>query len=300
MNRVLGGRLLFVVVACVASAPNLLATEGAAGTRPDAPPMTQATLGTKCDAVSRAALAYSLIDYGREHKSPLALMNAAEILHQTQMEELKLKPATEPVRTLPSAVARVKPRRDVADDDPCRIKSEDFLTEARRYGKGSPHITDMVRAVRERLEETQRGAVGSARFWVGNVPAFSIHVFAIEFEAASAAKVAVRGDGDTLLELRVYDRGGELVGKDSGTGILATSWLPRKRALIPCASLTWAMSSITIRSLRTELSHGTKEEHHASVPLFDVVCPVVFPLARALVSGRGAEERRSRPVGALC
>jgi hypothetical protein len=65
--------------------------------------------------------------------------------------------------------------------------------------------------------------VGGSQFAVHRLAAHSSQVFNVNFWAGERGQITVRGDGDTRLELRVYDASG-LVASDSGFGYLAVSW----------------------------------------------------------------------------
>jgi hypothetical protein len=65
--------------------------------------------------------------------------------------------------------------------------------------------------------------IGGPQYAVHRVPAFSSQVFNVRFLAGESGRVTVRGDCDTRLELKVYDKDG-LVASDSGYGVLSVSW----------------------------------------------------------------------------
>jgi hypothetical protein len=61
----------------------------------------------------------------------------------------------------------------------------------------------------------QAGAVGGPRRHVDVVAAYSIDTYHIAFRAGELAFVVVSGDGDTDLDLYVYDANGNLIASDS-------------------------------------------------------------------------------------
>lgn len=65
---------------------------------------------------------------------------------------------------------------------------------------------------------------------VERVPALSIDTYFIEFGAMQTAEVAIVGDGDTDLDLYIFDEKGQLVAKDIGvTDVGYCTWKPRRR-----------------------------------------------------------------------
>lgn len=57
--------------------------------------------------------------------------------------------------------------------------------------------------------------VGSPKYDVHQVSAYSTDVFTVTFRGNEAATVIISGDGDTDLDLFVYDEFGNLVGSDT-------------------------------------------------------------------------------------
>jgi hypothetical protein len=72
------------------------------------------------------------------------------------------------------------------------------------------------------------GAVGGPKVQVTSVRAYSNDVFKVYFHAWEQATVVVRGDGDTDLDLFVYDENGNLVASDTGvTDDCEVRWVPK-------------------------------------------------------------------------
>lgn len=68
------------------------------------------------DAVSQLGMAYSLAQYGRDRKSPLALLSAAEILQHVPAEMMKNKPKTEAGKAAETKTAKKKERPEETAD----------------------------------------------------------------------------------------------------------------------------------------------------------------------------------------
>jgi hypothetical protein len=65
--------------------------------------------------------------------------------------------------------------------------------------------------------------VGGPEYGVHQIPAYSTHWFDVNFREGESGNVVVYGDGDTYLELKVYDSD-SLVSSDGGYGCLTASW----------------------------------------------------------------------------
>jgi len=72
------------------------------------------------------------------------------------------------------------------------------------------------------------GADGGSRFNRDRVLAHSSDTYTMRFRAGEVARVAVIGDGDTDLDLYVYDEFGNLIGSDTDyTDQCIVTWAPR-------------------------------------------------------------------------
>lgn len=71
------------------------------------------------------------------------------------------------------------------------------------------------------------GAVGGPKYSSTQVNAGATDVFEVSFAAGEAATVLISGDGDTDLDLYVYDENGNLVASDTSSSDSASvSWTP--------------------------------------------------------------------------
>ena len=77
-------------------------------------------------------------------------------------------------------------------------------------------------------ESSFAGADGGSRFNRDRVLAHSSDTYTMRFRAGEVARVAVTGDGDTDLDLYVYDEFGNLIGSDTDyTDQCIVTWAPR-------------------------------------------------------------------------
>ena len=73
------------------------------------------------------------------------------------------------------------------------------------------------------------GAVGGPKVQRTEVQAFATDVYRVAFHGGELAVVTVIGDGDTDLDLYIYDQFGNLVTFDDGpTDNCVVSWVPRQ------------------------------------------------------------------------
>ncbi|HVS39013.1 MAG TPA: hypothetical protein VMS17_25870 [Gemmataceae bacterium] len=72
------------------------------------------------------------------------------------------------------------------------------------------------------------GAISGSKITADVVEAFHVDTYTVRFEAGEPALVVLKGDGDTNLELEVYDENGHLIAAnlDDGAGALVT-WTPK-------------------------------------------------------------------------
>ncbi|HEX4613099.1 MAG TPA: hypothetical protein VH092_33230 [Urbifossiella sp.] len=72
------------------------------------------------------------------------------------------------------------------------------------------------------------GAVGGPKQSTTRVNARATDVYTIEFRGGETARITVAGDGDTDLDLYIYDENGNLVAKDDdNTDYCVATWTPR-------------------------------------------------------------------------
>ncbi len=174
----------------------------------------KATVTPEAEAVQRLSLAHGLIHYGRKSKVPEALITAARILADTSTVDLKEKPEHE---KNPKGEKPAKPKPEV-DNSPKAL-----LEEAKAMSGQNESIIKLANAV-----DLKRGATGGPKRTVEVVEGLSIDTFRIKFNGGETAKVAISGDGDTRLDLYIYDENGNLVTSMVGPGDDAlASWTPK-------------------------------------------------------------------------
>jgi len=173
-------------------------------------------------------MAHSLAKYGRQAKSPTALIAAAEILGAIPTTPLKAKPEhrrDEGSANAPAGRAEERARgHRTRDNEPAAL-----LAEAKAMADDDPHVVALADRVARALEERPRGAVGGPQRGVHVVSAHSVDRFVVGFRADESAIVALSGDGSTDLDLFVADQNGNLIGKDDdNTDDCLVRWVPNR------------------------------------------------------------------------
>lgn len=156
--------------------------------------------------VSALRTAMDLAKYGYEVESASALIEAANILASvlTQALEAEIEQGSEnPNECEKAEKAQITPAQLLAD---ARNLTEDATILA---------MADKVAAKLDAAAEGTRGAVGGAKYDYGSVAAHSYTYYSAKFWANEIAEIVVSGDGDTDLDLYVYDENGNLITSDT-------------------------------------------------------------------------------------
>lgn len=156
--------------------------------------------------VSALRTAMDLAKYGYEVESASALIEAANILASvpTQALEAEIEQGVEnPNEGAKAEKAQITPAQLLAD---ARNLTEDVTILA---------MADKVAAKLDAAAEGTRGAVGGAKYAYGSVAAHSYTYYNQKFWADEIAEIVVSGDGDTDLDLYVYDENGNLITSDT-------------------------------------------------------------------------------------
>ncbi|MBO9717194.1 MAG: hypothetical protein J7507_10380 [Pseudoxanthomonas sp.] len=163
-------------------------------------------------AVRQLHLADELADYGQEARNPMALIVAAEMIAQAGAHDVQQAKTTGGKGTAGDKAA--KPERDVAA----------LLGEARALAgqnAGLLAAIDRVAAGESKGRSNGPGQV-SERVLSGDTDTYTI-----SFDGGEEAAVLVVGDGDTDLDLYVYDENGNLICDDTDrTDTMLCEWTP--------------------------------------------------------------------------
>jgi hypothetical protein len=168
-------------------------------------------------------LATELAGYGYANKSAIALIEAARIIEANPTRSLS------PARSETSTGSEGDKSGSAIELNP-----EKLLTDAEQYSAGNKSVQNIIKDTRETFAQNKavasKGRVAGPAIVTRKVYADSRSVDYIYFEGNELAEVAVIGDGDTDLDLYIYDENGNLIDEDEDyTDDCYASFVPRWR-----------------------------------------------------------------------
>jgi len=160
-------------------------------------------------SVDRIVTALKLAAWGREHSSPEVLLAAASMLSEGPASYVEMKKSE-------SSVADSGPVEDRADKPrPGQITAAALLDEAGQMAAEQKlkHLSKHIAKDGDRLlPVVTRGSVGGPQMHASRLLSRSSHSYHFTFEGRKKASIAVLGDGETDLDMYIYDETGKLVG----------------------------------------------------------------------------------------
>ena len=173
---------------------------------------TESNAGAR--AVQDLSLAYRLIALGDRTHDPLPLIVAARIMKQHPAKMAKRSKKTE------GSAAK-----GGAGKDNGISTAKAVLAKAREYAKGRKDVLAMIDDV---AAASSRGRVGGPTRHLDRVRPRITDVYRITFRGRRRAAVAIAGDGDTNLDLFIYDENGNLIcSSRRGSDREGCAWTPR-------------------------------------------------------------------------
>jgi hypothetical protein len=167
--------------------------------------------------VENLQLAYQLAAYGYKTFSADALIEAAKIMSSVKTQDLKYESYKQDPSPKDLATKKSKEGYDLAS----------ILAAAKKYADGDAKLLADIAQI-EKTNQATRGRVGGPGERYSYVYGNSNDLYDVNFIELQLAEIVVRGDGDTDLDLYVYDSNGNLVAKDDDyTDRCYVSWVPR-------------------------------------------------------------------------
>jgi hypothetical protein len=167
--------------------------------------------------ITALQLAASLAKYGYSTYSASALIEAAEILASVPTQALGAS-GTSDSTAKTGTKSGAKPEFTPAN----------LLADAKKYAAGDAGMIAWADKVQRSLGAKTRGAAGGPRYQIDAVSAKSSRSYQLNFTAGKLAEVAVSGDGDTDIDLYVYDQSGNLIGiSEDYSDDCYVSWVPK-------------------------------------------------------------------------
>lgn len=162
----------------------------------------------------RAAAQFS--KYGYTFKDALALIQAARLAKTYDFTCVEcVKPSTSGVQ-----VCGVDKKGSHITLEPSKL-----LEDAKKLAGDDAVLLALI----DDVNRDVRGAVGGPKYANGRVEARDYNVYNIVFRAGEIANIMVIGDGDTDLDLYVYDINDNLIVKDNDyTDDCVCTWIPSR------------------------------------------------------------------------
>ena len=166
--------------------------------------------------MSALQTAAGLAKYGYANYSATALVEAAKIFADTQTQPMEVEAERGKTET-------VAEKDNAVSFDPAQL-----LADARKFAGKDKVILAYVNQVEKGLKSgSTRGAVGGPKGQRDRVYGKDVNAYQVKFWAGELAEVCVSGDGDTDLDLYVYDANGNLIGSDTDyTDECVVRWVP--------------------------------------------------------------------------
>lgn len=158
------------------------------------------TAQPQSEAISQIRLANQLAKYGYENYSATALIEAARILSSVETQSLKSESFT-PGEGSESEKDSAKPE----------FSPENLLASAKEFADGDETLLALANSVQISKSEDHRGLLGGPGRRVDRVAANSTDTYVLAFKYGVPAEIFVSGDGDTDLDLYVYDENGNAI-----------------------------------------------------------------------------------------
>jgi hypothetical protein len=175
----------------------------------------------EASSVQEMAFAAHLAEWGRDNGSPEALLAAAQVLADIPSVAHEANKTSKPIEGIT--------QKDKDEEAAPNLNPEALQKEAQSYAvaRGDKNLIKYVdTVVRTAIDGDHEK--GPTKYTVTKVAGGFIDVFNITFTAGELAEIAVAGDGDTDLDLEIYDEFGNFIGSDSGaTDNGYVSWTPR-------------------------------------------------------------------------
>ena len=173
--------------------------------------------GEVSSALSAIRLANDLVKYGYAQQSALPLIDALQILNENQTQPLKADREGVDVDT-----AKTEGKTGSLSFDYGKI-----LASAKEFAEGNDNMLKLIASVELEGNSSHRGAVNGPSCHSDAVNGGCTDTYQVNFVANYLAEVAVSGDGDTDLDLYVYDSNGNLIASDTDySDDCYVSWVP--------------------------------------------------------------------------
>jgi len=208
LSVIVSGILVFLATGPIAGSVSESKNQGAT---------KAATVSEDGQAVLYLAAAQQVAEWGRRNENPAALLVAAQMLKSVPAAAKEVKKEV-----------KGKPEEDSGEKKGSLDTPEVLLDEAAKMAKGKePELFSTIE--KEKSVKATKGEVRGPGRVIDRVSRNSRHIYDdLVFVGGELAAVYVEGDGDSDLDLFVYDENGHLIGSDEDmTDACLVRWNPR-------------------------------------------------------------------------
>lgn len=186
----------FLILAMAAAAAS-----GAAQTVEEKPEVK----GETSESLAAVKLANQILRYGYENKSTLALLDALQIFSENPTQALNATKEGAPVDESKNDGKKAKVSFDY----------DSVLADAKAFADGDPNLLALIDNIDAEAKGAHRGNINGPCRDYAAVNGGSYVDYTASFVANQLAEVLVSGDGDTDLDLYVYDSNGNPIASDT-------------------------------------------------------------------------------------
>lgn len=174
--------------------------------------------GETSESLAAVKLANQILRYGYENQSTLALLDALQIFSENPTQALNATKQGEAVDETKSEGKKAAVHFDY----------ETVLADAKTFADGDPNLLALIDNIDAEAKGAQRGNInGPSRDYYA-VNGNSYLDYTASFVANQLAEVLLSGDGDTDLDLYVYDSNGNLIASDTDySDDCYVRWVPK-------------------------------------------------------------------------
>lgn len=173
--------------------------------------------GESSESLAAVRLANELLRYGYTNKSTLALLDALQIFSENPTQRLNTTREGSEVDESNMEGKKAKVSFDY----------DTVLADAKKFAAGDKNLLALIENIDAEAKGAQRGSVNGPSRHYDAVNGNSTDIYQISFIAGKLAEILVSGDGDTDLDLYVYDSNGNLIVSDTDyTDDCYVRWVP--------------------------------------------------------------------------
>ena len=172
--------------------------------------------GEPSNEMSALRLASDLVKYGYAQQSALPLIDALNIIIENPTQPLNADKEAEDV-----AIETSDKNGNITLD------FAEIIASAKQFADGDETLMALLTQVENDAEAPSRGAVNGPKYTVDVLGPNRYTTYNVSFVAGYIAEVGLSGDGDTDLDLYVYDSNGNLIVADeSYSDDCYVNWVP--------------------------------------------------------------------------